>query len=355
MKKIISLFVMIAVVSMLLVGCVSEPDDTSISTASDSSVDSSLSDLASSEESATKEITDVNILTIAGPTGIGMAKLMLDQDNNQTANNYSFTITSTPSDVLSAIMSGSADIAACPINLASNIFSKSQQGVQILAINTLGVLYVVTNGIEINSFSDLDGKSIVTSGEGATPEFAMKYLAEAYDISFDLQFVDEFATAAGMIAAGECEIALLAEPSVTSALVKNSELTVALDLTAIWRQAGADGKIPDVELAQGCVIVRKAFAEENPDAVKAFIDEYAASVKYMSASENLEEAATLCETYEIVPKAAIAKKAIPNCNLVCITGAEMKTVAEENLKVFFQYKPASIGNAMPTEDFYYAS
>lgn len=346
MNKFLSAFLMITIVLLLITGCTSQQADQSSSAPSAAS--------SAGEETSKKERTDVNVLTIAGPTGIGMAKLMQENQDGKTANNYDFTITSTPSDVLSAIMSGSADIAACPINLASNIFSKSKQGVQILAINTLGVLYVVTNGVEINDFSDLDGKSIVASGEGATPEFAMKYLSEAYGISFDLQFVDEFATAAGMIASGECEIALLAEPSVTSALMKNNELKVSLDLTAIWRQAGADGKIPNVELAQGCVIVRKEFAEAHPEAVKAFLSEYAASVSYMSAGENLDSAATLCETYGIVPKAAIAKKAIPNCNLVCITGSEMKTMATENLKVFFQYKPASIGGAMPADDFYYA-
>ncbi len=343
MKKYLSLFLLIVIVSALLSGCIAEPTDAS----SDAST-------ASETISSTAQKTDINVLTIAGPTGIGMAKLMQDQKEGKTANHYSFTITSTPSDVLAAIMSGSADIAACPINLASNIFSKTENGVQVLAVNTLGVLYIVTNGIEINDFSDLAGKDIVAAGEGATPEYAMKYLADAYEIEFNLQFVDEFATVAGMIASGECEIALLAEPSVTSALINNSELNVALDLTAVWRQAGLDGKIANVELAQGCVIVRKEFAEKNPDAIQSFLTEYASSVAYMSASENLDNAATLCETYGIVPKAAVAKKAIPNCNLVCIVGNEMKTMMEENLKVFFQYKPASIGGAMPSDEFYYA-
>ena len=349
MKKLLSVCLIIIMIASLLSGCAVSSDDTS--SVGSSNTSSVSSEISKSESNAEK--TDVNVLTIAGPTGIGMAKLMQDDENGQTANDYSFTITSAPSDVLAAIMSGSADIAACPINLASNIFSKSEQGVQILAVNTLGVLYVVTNGTEIHGFSDLDGKTIITSGEGATPEFAMKYLAQAYGIDFDLQFVDEFATAAGMIASGECEIALLAEPSVTSAIIKNNELNIALDLTAVWRIAGAEGKIANVELAQGCVIVRKEFAEQHPDAVKAFLSEYASSVSYMSASDNLETAATLCETYKIVPKAAIAEKAIPKCNLVCVTGEEMKTMTEENLKVFFQYKPASIGNALPSDDFYY--
>lgn len=350
MKKLLSLLLLLCLASAVFAGCVSEPTETNSTSLDHSSTQAD----SSTENSSVAEKTDVNILTIAGPTGIGMAKLMQDDEQNKTANDYAFTITSTPSDVLSAIMSGSADIAACPINLASNIFAKSEQGIEVLAINTLGVLYIVTNGAEINDFSDLDGKDIVASGEGATPEFAMKYLGEAYGINFNLQFVDEFATAAGMIASGECEVALLAEPSVTSALIKNNELKVALDLTAIWRQAGDDGKIADVELAQGCVIVRKEFAKANPEAVKAFMNEYAASVAYMSNKDNLETAASLCENYGIVPKAAIAKKAIPNCNLVCITGNEMKSMMEENLKVFFQYKPGSIGGALPTDEFYYA-
>lgn len=301
------------------------------------------------------EKTTVNVLTIAGPTGIGMAKMMSLDEANDTRNNYEFEITSAPTDVMTAIVTGSADIAACPINLAAKIYSKTEGNVQILAINTLGVLYVVTNGIEIKSFEDLNEKTIVTSGKGATPEYAMKYLSEAYGINVNLEFVDDFSTAANMVASGEVQVALLAEPSVSSARAKNKDLTIALDITEIWRNAGESGKIAKVELAQGCVIVRKEFAEKNPEAVKNFLADYAESVDYMCASENLEAASVLCETYKIVPKAAIAKMALPRCNIVCITGDEMKTVAKCNLEVFYQYDPSSIGGKMPAEAFYHVN
>ncbi len=326
----------------------------SVSSATDTAASSTEESAAASSEDVIEK-TNVNVLAISGPTGIGMAEMMRKNENGETQNAYQFSITSTPSDAMTAIVSGSADIAACPLNLAAKICQKTENEVQVLAVNTLGVLYIVTNGVEINSFTELDGKEVIASGEGATPEYAMKYLCDAYEIQVDLNFVDEFSTAATMVASGEAQIALLAEPSVSSALVKNSDLQVALNLTQIWREAGEAGKIEKVELAQGCVIVRSEFANEHPEAIEAFLSEYAESISYVSDPENLDDAASLCETYEIVPKAAIAKMAIPNCNLVCITGEEMKTIVTENLRVLFQYDSASIGGAMPSESFYYVA
>ena len=345
-KRILCLLLMIVVIL-------------SIASCNQSSQTESIEESKTSDENSNTvsnaEKTNVNVLTIAGPTGMGMAKMMDLNKSEGTRNNYVFNITSAPTDVMTAIVTGEADIAACPINLAAKIYSKTEGNVQVLAINTLGVLYVVTNGTEINSFEDLNGKTIVTSGKGATPEYAMKYLFEAFGIEATLDFVDDFSTAANMVASGEIEIALLAEPSVSSARAKNNELVVALNITEIWRESGKTGKIPEIELAQGCVIVRKEYAEQNPAAVKKFLADYKESVDFMTSEQNLEAAALLCETYQIVPKAAIAKMALPRCNIVCIVDDEMKAIAEGNLKVFHQYDPSSIGGKMPDEAFYYVS
>ncbi len=353
-KKIFLLILSCAVLLTVFAGCTDKQGEESGHVSSKPSVVSAeiskeTSEKTSSEETTAPKTEPTRILTISGPTGIGMANMM---EQNKGA--YDFTITGTPSDVMTAIVSGSADIAACPINLASKIFKKTDGSVQMLAVNTLGVLYIVTNGKQLNSFSDLNGLEVVASGEGATPEYAMKYLCEAYDIQVNLRFVDEFSTAAAMVASGECSVALLAEPSVSVARMQNQELTVALDLTEVWRQAGQDGKIEKVELAQGCVIVRSEFAKAHPEAVQQFLADYQASVSYMSDASHLEDAAALCEQYKIVPKAAVAKMAIPHCNLVCMTNEEMKTIASLNLQVLYQYDPSSIGGSMPTDAFYYA-
>ncbi len=352
-KKIVLLLLSCAVLLTVLAGCTAKQEEESSQVSSVSSEPSAVSTETSaemsSEETTAPKTEPTRILTISGPTGIGMANMM---EQNQGA--YEFTITGTPSDVMTAIVSGSADIAACPINLAAKIFKKTDGSVQMLAVNTLGVLYIVTNGKQLNSFSDLNGLEVVASGEGATPEYAMKYLCEAYGIQVNLRFVDEFSTAAAMVATGECSVALLAEPSVSVARMQNQELTVALDLTEVWRQAGQDGKIEAVELAQGCVIVRSEFAKAHPEAVQQFLADYQASVTYMSDASHLEDAAALCEQYKIVPKAAVAKMAIPHCNLVCMTNEEMKTIASSNLQVLYQYDPSSIGGSMPADAFYYA-
>ncbi len=352
-KKIVLLLLSVAVLLTVLAGCTAKQEEESSQVSSVSSepsvVSTDTSTETSSEETTAPKTEPTRILTISGPTGIGMANMM---EQNKGA--YEFTITGTPSDVMTAIVSGSADIAACPINLAAKIFKKTEGSVQMLAVNTLGVLYIVTNGKQLNSFSDLNGLEVVASGEGATPEYAMKYLCEAYGIQVNLRFVDEFSTAAAMVASGECSVALLAEPSVSVARMQNQELTVALDLTEVWRQAGQDGKIEAVELAQGCVIVRSEFAKAHPEAIQQFLTDYQSSVAYMSDATHLEEAAALCEQYKIVPKAAIANMAIPHCNLVCMTNEEMKTIASLNLQVLYQYDPSSIGGSMPADAFYYA-
>lgn len=350
MKKVFLLFLAVTLLLCVCAGCSSqESGGTSSAPVSSATETTSVESTGSASEK-----TSVQVLTISGPTGIGMAELMHRSEQGETANDYHFTITTTPSDVLTAIVSGAADIAACPINLASKIYQKTKEGVQILAVNTLGVLYIVTNGKSIGQFSDLNGLDVVAAGEGATPEYAVKYLCEAYGIQIHLQFVDEFSTAATMVASGECQVALLAEPSVSTARMKNPELTVALNLTEVWDEAGEAGLIEKASLAQGCVIVRSDFAAQHPEAVRTFLEEYRTSVTYATDPDHQEQTASLCEQYGIVPKAAVAKMALPNCNLVCITGEEMRKITEKNLHVLFSYDPVSIGGSMPGDSFYYA-
>ena len=355
MKKIICFVLLLSLFCAALAG--SGESETSDNVSKESSAASeAVSSEAESDGSSEEPVSmTANVLTISGPTGMGMAQMMKQDEDGESRVDYTFTVTESPADVMTAIVSGQTDIAACPINLAAKIWNKTEGGIQILAVNTLGVLYVVTNGAEINSFADLDGKTVIASGEGASPEYAFKFLCEYFSITVDLQFVDTFATASAMVAGGEAEIALLAEPSVSSALLKNPDLKVSLDITEIWSGMKHEDDSPYEDLVQGCVIVRKEFAESHPETVEAFLADYEESVTFANKTENLDTVASYIETYGILPKAAIAKKALPKCNIVFLKGNEMKTIVEENLAVLFHFTPASVGGKLPEAAFYYGA
>ena len=298
---------------------------------------------------------DVNVGVLSGPTGIGAVGLMDANDNNTTINRYSFTVAAANDEIVAGLSSGELDIAATATNVASNLYNKTKGGVQIIALNTYGVLYILENGNEINSVADLKGRTIYCAGQGANPEYVIKYLLEKNGLSFSddgsdadvkLEFMDAAAITAGM-ASGELKLCMLPVPAVTSVKIQNADVRTALDLTEEWKKTGAAG-----ELTMGCVVVRRAFADEHPGVVETFLEEYAASIDFVLSDTSA--AGDLCEKYGIVPKAPVAKKAIPECNLCCVTGADVRTTIEPYYEVLFSANPKSIGGAMPGDDFYRA-
>lgn len=290
---------------------------------------------------------EVRVITLAGPTGMGMAKLMDDSANGATKNTYQFTVASAPDQVSPEVIKGNFDIAAVPINLASVLYQKTSGQVQVGAVNTLGVLYLLENGDTIQSIADLKGKTLYATGQGSTPEYVLRYILSKNNIDPDqdvtIEYLAEHAELATKMKSGEVAIGMLPEPQVTVATM-GSDTRVALDLTEEW------SKVSDYELIQGCIIVRKEFAEEYPDALDLFMEEYEASVNF--ANENVEEASVLIEKAGIVAKAAVAKAALPNCNICLITGADMTNSVKEMLQVLFEANPSSVGGALPSDDFY---
>ena len=291
----------------------------------------------------------MKVAGLAGPTGVGMVKLMSDKDAGTAKNDYQFTVVSDPKEIVAGMLNSSYDIAACPVNLAATLYNKLEGNLQVLAVNTKGVLYVLENGNTINSFADLAGKKLYATGQGSTPEYILNYLLEKNGIAdkVTVEYVESHDELASLAAAGKATIAMLPEPKVTAAMTKNADLRIALNLTEEFEKAS--GKT----LIQGVIVAKKNFVTNNPDAVKMFLTEYKASIDYTAS--NLENTATLCETYGIIPKAAMAKKAIPNCNIAYIDGADMKTAVAANLQLFYDANPQSIGGKMPADDFYYGA
>lgn len=292
----------------------------------------------------------VNIGAIQGPTGIGMVHLMEATTNGTATNEYTFTVSSVPADIGNLLASGNLDIAAVPTNLAAALYQKSQGKVQLLAVNTLGVLYMLDNGNGIDSIDDLKGKTIYSTGEGANPEYILRYVLKENGIDPDrdvtIEFLAENTELVTKMVSGDITLAMVPEPNVSAITAQNGNVKVALSMNAEWEAVADEGS----KLMMGCVAVRKEFLENNKAAVDAFLSEYKTSIE---KTADVEATATLCENHGIIPKAALAKKAIPNCQLTFVTGADMKAQIAGYYQVLFDSNPKAIGGKLPDDAFYY--
>lgn len=294
------------------------------------------------------------VMALKGPTAMGMVSLMNQADQGEiTDENYNFQIVASPDEVTPAIAQGTADIAAVPANLASVLYQKTDGGVQVLTINTLGVLYLVENGNQIQSISDLKGKTIYASGKGATPEYALNYILKENGLTpgedVQIEWKSEHTECVAALAEHEDAIALLPQPFVTTAQNKNDSLRVALDLTEEWDNIQKENG-GNSSLVTGVTVVRTEFVQEHPEIVEDFMERYQESVTFVN--DHAEEAAKMIGNYDIIPE-EIAKKALPECNIVYIDGAEMKEKLSGYLEVLKQENPQAVGGTLPTDEFYY--
>ena len=286
------------------------------------------------------------VVALKGPTAMGLVKLMKDDQEN---NAYAFTIASAVDEVTPMLVKGEADIACVPANLASVLYNNTEGQVQVLAVNTLGVLYIVEKGDSVQSVADMKGRTIYASGKGATPEYALNYILSENGIDPEndvtIEWKSEHAECLAALTTGEDGIALLPQPFVTTALMKAEGLRVALDLNVEWDKLGVDST-----LITGVCVARKAFVEEHADTVNAFMDDYRASVEFVNG--NTQEAAALVGEFDIVPE-AVALKALPDCNITFVEGEEMRAKLSGYLQVLLDANPKAVGGKLPGEDFYY--
>lgn len=349
MKKLLSLLFALSMLFTLVACTTDRTDGESATTASDSTQSAPVS---------------INVYTLNGTTGFGMAKLMEDSSNGQfSSEKYNFTVESDASKVLAALTSGTADIAALPTNAASTVFNRTKGGVKVIAINTLGCLFLLNTGsATVTSIADLGGKTIYAPAQN--PTFILTYLCCENGLTVvdhpnpatNEVYIDStsYALPANLrdaVASGSVELAVLPEPMVTIAINKaktaDKTVKIALNLTTEWDKLPGKANT----LVQGCVVVRKAFLEANPKAVENFLAAYKTSIEYLNT--NVEDAAALVAKHGVFENANVAKLAIPNCNVRYIDGAEMKTAISTYLQILSQINMQSIGGALPTEDFYY--
>ena len=301
---------------------------------------------------AAKTKSGVRIAGLKGPTTMGLVNLLDMERSGKASQHYDLQLYGAADEIVPKLIKGELDMAAIPANQAATLYQKTNGGIQVMAVNTLGVLYVVEKGDSVHSFADLKGRTILSTGKGTTPEYVLRYLLTKNGLDPDkdvkIEYYSEASEVTAQMAASKKDaIAVLPQPYVTAAGLKDDTLRVALDLTAEW------DKVADTQLITGVTVVRKAYAEEHPDVVAAFLADYAQSVN--AANTDLDGTAALCEEQGVVAKAAIAKKALPNCNIVCLTGEELKADVSGYLQVLYDADPAAVGGTLPGEDFYWAA
>ncbi len=359
MKKILAIALSVLLVSLALSGCQNTQPSADQTTEAKTDAPTTLApttEAPTTEEPETEAPTDpepvlpetVRIGSLKGPTTMGLVNLMKSAENGGGKLPYEFTMETQADVVATALVSGKLDIALIPANLAAVLNNKTKGGLVVLNVNTLGVLYCVTGDESVKSVKDLAGREVIMTGQGTTPEYALRYLLDKNGITdCTLTFKSEATEVAAVLAENANQVAVLPQPFVTVAQAQNQALKTAFSLSDAWDEVSTDGS----RMLTGVTVVRRAFLEEYPDAVKLFLEDHAESTE--KTNTDVDGTAELVAAYEIIPKAPLAKKALPQCNIVCLTGEEMKTALSGYLKALFDANPASVGGALPEDSFYY--
>lgn len=350
MKKYLSLILAAALMISMLAGCAgsnskpAETDPPVPATAAPAEAPVAETEAPAAVEALPK------LMVMSGPTGVGAAKLMADHEAaDEMPVIASAEVVADNEAVKNALINGDADIAAVATNMAATLANKTDGGIQVLAINTLGVLYILEKGETVQTMADLKGKTVYATGQGANPEYILNYLLNENGVTpeeVDIQWMTAQEVVAKMTTE-ENAICMLPVPAATTVMMKAEGVRQAISLSEEWDKLGNGA------LAQGCIVARTEFVEQNPNVVASFLKAYEKSINYMNDEANLEDAAALVARYEITANAQIAAKAIPQCNLTFVTGQEMKDILVQFYDVLFQANPAAVGGAMPDDAFYY--
>lgn len=348
-KRSLFLFTLLFLFTMGLTGC-SDKTDNEMQSGDYEIVFDDNDTIAEQDTKPSKpeERITINIGALNGPTGIGLAKLMDENDNDTSLEAYNFTMANSPDEIVAKLVNGELDMAAIPTNLAANLYNKTDGGIKVAALNTGANLYILENGNSINSVADLNGKTIYATGQGATPQYALDIILANNGITdCNVVYKTDHAELAALMAAGEITIAMCPEPFAGSIMLKNTDVRMALDLGHEWSLATGYTK-----LYTGCLVVTDEFLNNNALAVEYFLDDYKHSINY--TNNNISDTAQLAEKYGIIKDAAIAEKAIPNCNIKYVDKDIVKNILILLYDQLYQANPDSIGGKIPDEDFYYS-
>ncbi|WP_373236783.1 ABC transporter substrate-binding protein [Hungatella hathewayi] len=366
MRKVLPVLMALAMTAAALTGCAKGAGETAAeattAAAAEASTETSAEETAEAPKTESETETEstgtsaaagytLRIGSLKGPTSMGLVELMDQAAKGEAKGSYEFTMVTAADELLGKIVSGDLDVALVPSNMASIIFNKTNHGVNVLNINTLGVLYVVSSDDSIKSIADLKGKTVYLTGKGTTPDYALQYLLKANGMTTDdvtLEYKSEPTEVAALLKEKPDAIGLLPQPFVTVAMAQNDTLKMVLDLTKEWDAvSGEDGG----SLVTGVTICRGELFEEHADAIQTFMEEQKASAAF--ANENVAETAKLVAAAGIIEKAPVAEKAIPYCSITYIDGTDMKNRLYGYLSALYEMDPATVGGELPTKDFFY--
>lgn len=299
-----------------------------------------------------EEKVTVKVGALKGATTLGLLPFEDKAANGEAGENYEFSMMTAADELLPMMIKGELDIALLPSNVASILYQKTNGGVTVIDINTLGVLYMVSGDSSVTGVENLAGKTIYLTGKGTTPDYVLHYILSGNGMDADsdctLEYKSEATEVAALLAENPDAIGLLPQPFVTAACAQNDALSVILDMNAEWEKLqGEDGS----RLVTGVTVVRNEFLQEHENAVATFMEEHQASAQSMNS--DVENGAKLAAASGIIAKEPIALKAIPKCNITYIDGADMKQALSGYLEVLYEQNPESIGGALPGDDFYY--
>ena len=359
MKKTMTMLLACAITAASLAGC-SGADKTQTAAEKETVEETTAAETAA-ETASEKETSEavkpdsaaepLRVGSLKGPTTIGLVSLMDKASNGESEGAYEFTMAADASELAAQVVSGDLDIALVPANLASVLYQKTKQGIEVIDINTLGVLYVVSADDSIHNIGDLKGKTLYMTGKGTTPDYVLQYLLKANSLSTDdvtIEYKSEAAEVAAVLKEQEDAIGLLPQPFVTAAMAQNENLKMVLDLTEEWDKTQPEN---GSSLVTGVTVCRKEVLEQNPEAAELFVKEHGESAEWVNA--NVTDAAELVAAAGIIEKAPIAAKAIPYCSIVCIDGEDMKTRLSGYLEALYEMDPSAVGEQMPDDGFYY--
>lgn len=296
---------------------------------------------------ATKPVEPLEVAALNGPTGIGMVQMLEEMEGAENPK-YNIVLYQSPDEIVGKVVSGELDIACVPSNLGAVLYNKTEGGIKLLGMNTLGVLYIVENGQTVQNIEDLKGKTILSSGKDSTPEFVLNYilneagLVPSEDVT--VEFMGNHSDIASKLMAEEGTIALLPEPFVTTVLAKDENIRMAIDVNEAWNN------LNQMDLPMGIIVANANVVKDNAKGIEAFLEDYEASVKFVD--ENLEDAAALVEKFGIVPNAALAKVAIPKCNIVYRDSSDSEDSLNKFYEILEQANPKAVGGKLPDEAFY---
>ena len=296
---------------------------------------------------ATKPVEPLEVAALNGPTGIGMVQMLEEMEGAENPK-YNIVLYQSPDEIVGKVVSGELDIACVPSNLGAVLYNKTEGGIKLLGMNTLGVLYIVENGQTVQNIEDLKGKTILSSGKDSTPEFVLNYILNEAGLvpgeDVTVEFMGNHSDIASKLMAEEGTIALLPEPFVTTVLAKDENIHMAIDVNEAWNN------LNQMDLPMGIIVANANVVKDNAKGIEAFLEDYEASVKFVD--ENLEDAAALVEKFGIVPNAALAKVAIPKCNIVYRDSSDSEDSLNKFYEILEQANPKAVGGKLPDEAFY---